>query len=162
MGADALRCPVASDLLEAVRKASRFPDLTSPFPSGDSRAQRRRGAVAFSSWLGGEGQCSNPCLWRRFIRFVVSNQPSQLQESPQPRKQTSLFPLCASARALPIRSHSAFSYAPLGFSDRLLLEAVRKGSRILNLTSPSGPGKPPAEDAVTFSTNLSGWVGSMV
>ncbi|MDD8044409.1 MAG: hypothetical protein PHC78_11665, partial [Verrucomicrobiota bacterium] len=42
------------------------------------------------------------------------------------------------------------------------LEPVRKGSRILNLTSPSGPGKPPAEGAVTFSTNLSGWVGSML
>ena len=42
------------------------------------------------------------------------------------------------------------------------LEVVRKGSRILNLTSPSGPGKPPAEGAVTFSTNLSGWVGSML
>ncbi|MGI6302761.1 MAG: hypothetical protein ACOX52_17140 [Verrucomicrobiota bacterium] len=25
----------------------------------------RRGAVAFSSWLGGEGQCSNPCLLGR-------------------------------------------------------------------------------------------------
>ena len=42
------------------------------------------------------------------------------------------------------------------------LEPVRKGSRILNLTSPSGPGKPPAEGAVTFSSNLSGWVGSML
>ena len=42
------------------------------------------------------------------------------------------------------------------------LEVVRKGSPILNLTSPSGPGKPPAEDAVAFSTNLSGWVGSML
>src|SRR5690606_41894581 len=45
---------------------------------------------------------------------------------------------------------------------RMELEPVRKGSRILNLTSPSGPGKPPAEGAVTFSTNLSGWVGSML
>jgi hypothetical protein len=48
------------------------------------------------------------------------------------------------------------------FSDSHWLEPVRKGSRILNLTSPSGPGKPPAEGAVTFSTNLSGWVGSML
>jgi hypothetical protein len=48
------------------------------------------------------------------------------------------------------------------FSDTLWLEPVRKGSRILNLSSPSGPGKPPAEGAVTFSTTLSGWVGSML
>jgi hypothetical protein len=59
----------------------------------------------------------------RFIRFVVSDQPSLLQESPQPRKQTSPFPLCASARALPIRRRSAFSYAPMGFSDGLSLSA---------------------------------------
>ncbi len=45
-------------------------------------------------------------------------------------------------------------------SEDIMLEVVRKGSRILNLTSPSGSGKPPAEGAVTFSTNLSGWVGS--
>ncbi len=31
-----------------------------------------------------------------------------------------------------------------------------------SLTSPPGPGKPPAEGAVTFPTNLSGWVGSML
>jgi cytochrome b561 len=43
-----------------------------------------------------------------------------------------------------------------------MLEVVRKGSRILNPTSPSGPEKPPAEGAVTFSTNLSGWVCSML
>jgi hypothetical protein len=36
------------------------------------------------------------------------------------------------------------------------LKGVRKGGHILNLTSPSGPGKPLAEGAVTFSTNLSG------
>ena len=42
-----------------------------------------------------------------------------------------------------------------------LLEPVRKGSRIPNLTSPSGSGKPPAEGAVAFSTNLSGWVEAM-
>jgi hypothetical protein len=47
-------------------------------------------------------------------------------------------------------------------TSRYSLEPVRKGNRILNLTSPSGPGKPPAEGAVTFSTNLSGWVGSML
>ncbi len=52
--------------------------------------------------------------------------------------------------------------SPWTFSDRLRLEVVRKGSRILNLPSPSGPGKPPAEGAVTFSTTLSGWVGSML
>ena len=49
------------------------------------------------------------------------------------------------------------------FSDGLQRKVLRKGSRILNLTSPSGPGKPPAEGAVTFSTNLSGGgVGSML
>jgi len=42
------------------------------------------------------------------------------------------------------------------------LDPVRKGSRLFNLTSPTGPGKPPAKGAVTFSTNLSGWVGSML
>jgi len=36
-----------------------------------------------------------------------------------------------------------------------MLEVVRKGSRILNLTSPSGPGKPPAEGAVT--PTFGGW-----
>jgi hypothetical protein len=38
----------------------------------------------------------------------------------------------------------------------------RKGIRFPNQAVPSGPGKPPAEGAVTFSTNLSGWVGSML
>ncbi|MDD8047764.1 MAG: hypothetical protein PHF14_14965, partial [Verrucomicrobiota bacterium] len=31
-----------------------------------------------------------------------------------------------------------------------------------DLTSPSGFGEPPAEDAEAFSTHLSGWVGSML
>ncbi|MGI6303687.1 MAG: hypothetical protein ACOX52_21900 [Verrucomicrobiota bacterium] len=39
--------------LEAVRKGSHFPDLP-PHSHPESLAQRRRGAVAFSSWLGGE------------------------------------------------------------------------------------------------------------
>ena len=60
----------------------------------------------------------------RLIRFSVSNQPSLFPESSQSRKRTSPFPplrLCASARVLPIRSRSAFSYAPMAFSDRLYL-----------------------------------------
>jgi hypothetical protein len=109
--------------LEPVRKGIRFPDLTSPFPSGEPRAEATEARWRFRAGLGGEGQCSNPCLLGRYIRFTVSNQPSQLQESPQPRKQTSPFPLCASARVLPIRSRSAFSYAPMGFSDKLKLRA---------------------------------------
>jgi hypothetical protein len=110
--------------LGVVRKGIRVPDLTSLFPSGEPRADARR---RLRAGLGGEGQCSNPCRLRRFIRFAVSKQPSLLQESPQPRKQTSPFPLCASARVLPIRSRSAFSYAPIGFWDGLQLEVVRKG-----------------------------------
>jgi hypothetical protein len=51
--------------------------------------------------------------------------------------------------------------SPLAFSDNAYLEVVRKGSRILNLTSPSGSGKPPAEGAVAFSTWPLGWVGAM-
>ncbi|MDI9384503.1 MAG: hypothetical protein QM518_09415, partial [Verrucomicrobiota bacterium] len=47
------------------------------------------------------------------------------------------------------------------FSDGLQRKVLRKGSRIRNLTSPSGSGEPPAEGAVTFSSCLSGWVGSM-
>ena len=88
------------------------------------RRASRRGAVSFSSWLGAEGQCSHPCLLGGIIRFAVSNQPSLFQESSHLRKQTFPFPplrLCASARVLPIRSRSAFSYAPMTFSDILQL-----------------------------------------
>ncbi|MDD8046395.1 MAG: hypothetical protein PHF14_08025, partial [Verrucomicrobiota bacterium] len=42
------------------------------------------------------------------------------------------------------------------------LEPVRKGSRFPNLTFPSLSGEPPAEGAVAYSTNLSGWVGPML
>ncbi|MDI9382902.1 MAG: hypothetical protein QM518_01260 [Verrucomicrobiota bacterium] len=52
--------------------------------------------------------------------------------------------------------------SPWTFSDGLQRKVVRKGCRILNLTSPSGSENPPAEGAVTFSSNLSGWVGSML
>jgi hypothetical protein len=60
--------------------------------------------------------------WGILIRNTVFSGPKLLQGSPQPRKQTSPFPLCASAPLREfslIRSHSAFSYAPKGFSDDL-------------------------------------------
>ena len=98
--------------------------------------------------------------------------------------------LCASARVLPIPisisiliatmiwliGHPPYSYSysphhrvrervPLRWVRVRFwaeLEAVRKGSRFPNLPSSSPSGKPPAEGAVTFSTNRSGWVGSML
>src|SRR5690606_3440875 len=91
-------------------------NLPCPCPSGEPPAKaQRQGGVFELAW--GENQGSTPCLLGRFIRLTVSNQPSLFQEPSQPRKQTSPFPLCASARVLPIRSRSAFSYAPMAFSD---------------------------------------------
>ena len=100
-------------------RPKRYPFSQPALPIPIRRASRRGAEARWRFRVGLEGgdQCSTPCLWGRFIRFTVSNHPSLFQESSQPRKQTSPFPLCASARVLPIRSRSAFSYAPMAFSD---------------------------------------------
>ena len=47
--------------LEVVRKGIRFPDLTSPFPSGEPRAEaQRRGGVFELAWGGGSMLKSQP------------------------------------------------------------------------------------------------------
>jgi hypothetical protein len=86
-----------SKSLEAVRIGSRGPDL--PLHSHpESLAQRRRGAVAFSSWLGGEDHCSNPCLLGRFVRFSVDNQAcSRSHLNPAPHSPSAPLRLCASS-----------------------------------------------------------------
>ncbi len=89
----------------ARRCPKRSPLPTCPLHSHPESIAQRRGGVFELAW--GEEQCSTPCLLGRFIRFTVSNQPSLFQESSQPRKQTSPFPLCASARGLPIRTRKA-------------------------------------------------------
>ncbi len=115
-------CPNGMMAEQARGRPKRYPLSQPALPMPIRKASRRgrRGAVAFSSWLGGEGQCSNPCLWGRLIRFTVSNQPSLLQELPQPHKQTSPFPLCASARVLPHPEPQCLQRCPNGLFGRAL------------------------------------------
>jgi len=70
------------------------------------------------------------------------------------------YPL--SRQASNLDQPNLFYTEPTAKASNKLAQGRPKRSRILNLTSPSGPGKPPAEGAVTLSTNLSGWVGSML
>ncbi len=102
-----------------VRKGSRFSNLpsSSPSPSGEPRAEAQsRGSVG--ELPGGRVNALTLPFWAKKFHLPFPIDQACCRNHLNLASNSPLSPSCASARVLPIRSRSAFSCAPIGFSNR--------------------------------------------
>ena len=96
----------------AVRKGSRVPDLSSPFPSGEPRAEAQRRGGVFDLPMGWVGSMLCSLLFWGYFQLYRFSRPRQLLKTapmqvPFPPSQYTSAPSAISAGYLPTRSRKA-------------------------------------------------------